>query len=142
VKIVRTLTLTVALAAGAAAVWAARPADDKQPDLFTRLEAKLGSGEKPFSLIVTVKLKPGTEAKFEEVARKVVAATRQEKGNRAYEFHRDLEDPTRYVLVERWQSVAALKEHFAAEHTKAALAALGELGAEPPQIRIAVLVGE
>src|SRR5207248_1897604 len=126
------IAFAVVLAAGAAA-----PAQDRQPpnELTARLEAKLGPGEKPFTMIVAVQVKAGQGEKFEAAAAKAAAATRKEAGNAAYDFHRDLDTPGRYLLIERWKSVAALKEHLAAAHTQEFLKTVGELADGPPQIQ-------
>jgi quinol monooxygenase YgiN len=126
------------LAIAFAVVFGAVPGQDKGPpgELTARLEAKLGPGEKPFTLLVTVKIKAGQGEKFEAAAAKAAAATRKESGNVAYDFHRDLDTPDRYLLFERWKSVAALKEHLAAAHTQEFLRLVGELGDGPPQIQL------
>lgn len=48
-----------------------------------------------------------------EVYRELVDATRREDGCHAYELLQDEDDPTRFVLVEEWES----REHLAA-HTR------------------------
>jgi quinol monooxygenase YgiN len=118
------------------------PADDKAkkddkpaPDIMTRLK-DAGVGEKPFTLIVRFKIKPGNEKKMEEEARRVSKASRAEKGCLAYELHRDLENKGEYVLFERWKGTSALEAHFKEEHTKAILALLGEVAAGPPEVKL------
>lgn len=105
-------------------------------DLFERLTTHLGPGDKPFAMVVRVKIKAGAERRFEEQARKTAAAARAEKGCIAYDVHRDLENPSEYVFVERWRSVSALREHFQAEHTKAILSLAGEVADGAPQFSL------
>lgn len=50
------------------------------------------------------------------------ARTHEEAGCLLYALHRSTDDPTRIVLVERWESREALDEHF----TKPYIRALGE----------------
>ena len=115
--------------------------DDKAPDLFARINAaKLE--DKPFTLIVRLKVKPGMEAKMEGAARKAEKATRSEKGNLAYEFHRDVDNKGEYVLFERWKNVAALQAHFKEDHTKTILALFAEIAVGAPEIRLLAPVGE
>lgn len=127
------VAIAAALLAGNAA-----PAQDKDPiaDLVARVEAKLGPGEKPFTMVVTAKVKEGQEARFEAAAAKAVKATRQEPGNVAYDYYRDLDTPGRYIILERWKSTAALKEHLAAAHTRELLKDFAEIAEGPPQIQL------
>lgn len=42
--------------------------------------------------------------------------SRREPGNISYEVFRDLEDPCSLVIIEEWESQAALDAHFQAPH--------------------------
>jgi quinol monooxygenase YgiN len=114
---------------------AAQKDDKGVADLPARIKAAVGA-DKPFTLIVTVKLKDGTKARFEEQAAKTTRATAQEKGCILYEFTRDLEKPNVYTLYEKWASVAALEAHLKMAHTEAVLKLVGEIAAEPPTIQL------
>jgi quinol monooxygenase YgiN len=91
-------------------------AQDKEPDIITRLKKAKVDG--PFTLVVVVQVKKGEEKTFLEAAKPCVAATRKEKGCIAYECHQDVEEPTRFVFYERWKSPEALAAHFKEEHLK------------------------
>jgi quinol monooxygenase YgiN len=69
-------------------------------------------------------------AEFESV----IAATHDEPGCITYALHRDNANPSRLVMVERWESQDALNSHIQAPH----MAKLGEFAAEmlsePPMI--------
>jgi quinol monooxygenase YgiN len=127
----RSLFLTAALVLAASAP--SRAQDDNP--LLKQIKDKVGE-EKPFTLIVHLKIKGGSEKKFEELATKAAKGSRAEKGNLAYEFHRDTEKPTDYVLFERWKNLPALREHFGTDHFKEIVAAMRELAEGQPQIRI------
>jgi quinol monooxygenase YgiN len=98
--------------------------------------------DKPFTLMITLKVKEGEGKKLETAFAKARKATLKEKGCRAYDLSRDTEDPTRYQVYERWQSLAALKAHLAAEHTKALLGELPRLLAGAPTPRVLIPAGE
>ena len=53
--------------------------------------------------------------------------TRKEPGCITYAFATEINDPTTIRLVEQWQSMAALEEHFHSPHMAAFGAALGKL---------------
>ena len=46
----------------------------------------------------------------------VAHATRQEAGNRSYEFFGDLSGPGRLLVFEEWDSDEALTAHFTTQH--------------------------
>jgi len=101
------------------------------PSLIERLERALKGNEKPFALVIQIYIKPAAAAKFEAAAAKAAKASRGDEGCLAYDFHRDLEKPGHYTLIERWSGLDALKKHLAKEHTKQILAVFAELGTTP-----------
>lgn len=109
-------------------------ADNPAGDLFGRLGAKIKEGQ-PFQLVVKIRLKPGTEEKFNAEAGKAVKETVREPGCEMYALFQDLEQPDTFVLLEKWKSIAALKTHLAQPYTVSLLKTLGELKVEP-DIRI------
>jgi quinol monooxygenase YgiN len=100
-------------------------AQDKEPDLITRLKKAKVDG--PFTLIVHVKIKKAQKKAFLNAANPCVEATRKEKGCVAYDLLHDSEHSTKFVFVERWKSVKDLEAHFAEDHVKKLLAALPDL---------------
>lgn len=60
----------------------------------------------------------------------MMEATRQEDGCLEYTTARDLSDPHRLILLERWRDRAALDAHFASPHMAAFREALART---PPQ---------
>lgn len=63
-----------------------------------------------------------------------ITATHAEPGCIAYTLHRDLDDPARFVIVEKWASPEALAEHAETPHLKQLFSDLGPLLAAPPTI--------
>ena len=107
-----------------------RAADGPPGDLFGRLNAKVKEGQ-PFQLLVKIKLKPGTEAKFAAEAAKAAKATAAEPGNEMYALFEDREQPGTVILFEKWKSIAALKSHIEQPYVQSLLKLFGELGIEP-----------
>jgi quinol monooxygenase YgiN len=106
--------------AGTLAVAAA--ADDHP--VVALVKSKVKDPAKPFALLVTVKAKAGKEHELETTFAPCIAATKKEAGCMAYELNRDPDDPTTYVLFEKWKSVPALDAHLKEEHTTKLLKAL------------------
>ena len=103
-------------------------AKEKEPDLMARLKKVEGS----FSLIVSFQVKKGEEKTLLDAAKPCIAATVKEKGCKRYELHQDLETPTKFVMFERWDSVADIEAHMGAAHTKKLLGTLAKIADGPP----------
>jgi quinol monooxygenase YgiN len=62
------------------------------------------------------------------------AATRAEPGNLFFDWYRNVDDPTEYVLVEAFKDRAAGEAHVNSDHFQAATKVLSELLAAVPEI--------
>jgi quinol monooxygenase YgiN len=81
------------------------------------VKSKVKDPTKPFALLVPIKAKAGKGKELEAAFAPCIAATKKEAGCLAYELNRDADDPTAYVMFEKFKSVAALEEHLKQEHT-------------------------
>ena len=70
-------------------------------------------------VVAELTLKPGSAEKAAAAARKAVAETNKEKGCIFYQMHLNVGDPTKLVVVERWESREALDAHIQTPHLKA-----------------------
>ena len=71
-------------------------------------------------VVAVVTAADGKGAEVEALIRSLlVPPTHAEEGCIAFALHRDLADPHRRVLVERWTSRDALDQHLATEHLAA-----------------------
>jgi len=88
------------------------------------------------SLVVTalVSVRPDAIDAALPVLETAITATHGEPGCIAYALHRDIKDPARFVIVEKWASPEALAEHGETPHIKQLFADLGPLLAAPPTI--------
>ena len=68
--------------------------------------------------------------------REMQDASRGEPGCLRYGFYGAVEDPDEFIAVEEWESVAALRDHFATSSLARFAAGLGELVARPPEVAI------
>jgi quinol monooxygenase YgiN len=85
-------------------------------------------------VVATVQVRPGTEEEALAALTAGVAGAHTEDGCLAYALHRDLDEPTRFVVVERWTSQEALDQHSREPHLVKLLADVGPLAAAPPAI--------
>lgn len=87
-------------------------------------------------LVATVKVKPGTGAQFEAVAKELVAKVRaSEPGCKLYVLHRAEAEDT-YVFLERYVDGAAVDAHRKTEHFKDLGRKMGEFMAGPPEVQL------
>ena len=84
----------------------------------------------------TVVAKPGSEDEVARLAVEHCRRSRAEPGCVSHAVHRDVEEPARFVFVERWESMGALKAHFAVPESGETVRALGALAAERPAMTI------
>jgi len=82
----------------------------------------------------TVQVKPESQDQALTALTTAIQATHGEDGCIAYALHRDTQDPTRFVIVEKWATQEALEQHGETPHLKALFGALGPLLAGPPTI--------
>lgn len=85
-------------------------------------------------VVATVESKPGAEDAVLALLQTVVEHTHTEEGCISYALHRDVEEPRRFVMVERWSSTEALDEHFTKPYMAELFAALPEHVGAPPVI--------
>jgi len=64
------------------------------------------------------------------------ARSRGEEGCLVHHCHIDVESPDRLVFVEEWESVDAVRAHFAVPATRAFVAEMRALSLQPSVIRI------
>jgi quinol monooxygenase YgiN len=124
-------------------VWtcAAAEARDENP-IVASVRSKLKDPGKPFTLLVTLRVKEGMGSKLEAAFAKATGPTHKEKGCVAYDLNRDAEKPDHYVLYERWKSLADLESHLKADHTRALLDEIHDLTAAQPELQVLIPAGE
>ncbi|MGA7325857.1 MAG: antibiotic biosynthesis monooxygenase family protein [Rhodomicrobium sp.] len=62
--------------------------------------------------IAEIEVKPGEEAAFEAGVAKAVAVFRRAKGCHGLELRRSIENPSKYRLVVKWETVEDHTVHF------------------------------
>lgn len=77
-----------------------------------------------------------TEAEVERLALEHVLRSRAEPGCVSHEVSRDVQQPLRFVFVERWRDMAALQAHFRVEASRTFAQSMAELCDGNPQIAI------
>jgi quinol monooxygenase YgiN len=89
----------------------------------------------PIRVVARFAVKPECVDDFIEAARRtLVEPTVGEPGCLLYDLCQDEADPTRFAMVEAWESAEALDAHLAQESLQQAVGALMPMAAEPPQV--------
>ncbi|MGE5636498.1 MAG: putative quinol monooxygenase [Nocardioidaceae bacterium] len=85
-------------------------------------------------VVAGFKARPGKEEEARRALSGVVEPTHGESGCVLYALHQGLDDPARFVLVERWSSREEADAHLASPHIAAFLERVDELLVEAPEI--------
>lgn len=118
-------------------------ADKAEPNpLVAKIMADLKDPTRPFTMTVQLQAKEGMQAKVEAAFVKAVKESRKEKGCLAYDLNRDAKEPTRFLVYERWKSLADLEAHLKSPHITALLDELKEVLAAPPEGKVLLPAGE
>ena len=127
------------IATGCLAAEPLRPQQEKNPidQLVDRIKAILGQADKPFSLVVHLKVKGDQVEAVSAAAKKAVPASRGAKGCVAYDVQQNLEDATEFFVLETWRDAKALQFHAGTDHFAEFIKVIGTAVEEPPHIRMA-----
>lgn len=92
-------------------------------------------------IVATIRIKPGNDAAFEAAMTPFVDAVhRDEPGTRFYSMTRKQGSKTEYVIMEQYDSQAAIDAHNSTPHFQALLGKIGGLlDGAPEIIRLDVL---
>lgn len=89
--------------------------------------------------VIVVAIATAADGKADEaeaLIRRVIPPTHAEEGCLTYALHRDVSDPHRLVLVERWSSREALDRHLESDHLTAFRSAVRDVAGAPSQVFI------
>lgn len=94
-------------------------------------------------ILVTASAQCRPDAHDEMAAALAAAAltSRTDPGCLEYRFFEDVEDPTSFLSVERWDERSSLDAHMGTPHVAALLETLGGLVTGPPEIVVHDLAG-
>lgn len=68
------------------------------------------------TVVAIVKAQPGNEAQFEELMSRMATQTREEPGNHRYQLFRSVEEPSTYLVYEKYDDKAAIESHGKSAH--------------------------
>jgi quinol monooxygenase YgiN len=110
-------------------------ADEENP-VVKLIKSKVKDEKKTFAILVTFKVKPGNEKKFEEAFGPALTATRKEPGCVAYYLNHDPEEPSTYIMYESFKGIPGLEAHMKEKHTQTLLATVLPMCEGEPKIKV------
>jgi quinol monooxygenase YgiN len=94
------------------------------------------------TVIATLKVQAGQEAKFQQEAEKMLAHVKaNEPGTLTYVLHRSNADPTEFMFFEAYKDQEALATHGASEPMRHFFGAVGGLVDGRPEIKMYTELG-
>lgn len=118
------------------------PKAAKEEGIVTLVKSKIADPAKPFTILVTVKVKEGQNEAFEAAHKLAATGTAKEAGFVAYDLNRSTESPQSYFLYERFKSLAALELHLKEAHTVKLVTAFPGFFDGPAKVEIFAIPGE
>ena len=91
---------------------------------------------KPLTVVAQIKAKPGKEDQVRQELLSLVAPSRKDAGCLNYDLHQATDNSALFLFYENWTSKAHLDAHLHKPDLQAALARVGQMAAEPPQITL------
>jgi len=91
---------------------------------------------KSLTVVARIKAKPGKEDQVRQELLSLVGPSRKDVGCLNYDLHQALDNPAMFLFHENWTSEAHLEQHLQKPDLQAALARVGQMAAEPPQITL------
>ncbi len=84
-------------------------------------------------------IKKGKRDAFIEAVRPLIAASRAEKGNIAYDLYEDADDENALCFIEKWENMAAIAAHNTSPHFREWIASKSEFVASGTVARYRML---
>jgi quinol monooxygenase YgiN len=119
-----------------------KPQPDRVSSYIEQFGALLREPAKPFTIVARFSVKDGTQAKLEAALARARAATHCEPGVIAYDLNRDTADSARYLVYERWKSLADLEVHLRTLYIAKLMEEIDEVLAAAPEFNVFVPSGE
>jgi quinol monooxygenase YgiN len=116
-------------------------AEEENP-IVTLVKSKLSDKSKPFGMTVQFKVKEGKEKAFEEAFAPAIAGTRKEPGCLEYFLNRDVDEPSTFLVFERFKNIAALESHARTPHVAEVLKKITPLLDGDPAVKVYGIAAE
>jgi quinol monooxygenase YgiN len=110
--------------------------DDDVAAIINSFGAALHDVTKPLAVLAQFEVRDGSQDLVEAAFAEASGSTAEEPGVLAYELHRERQAPTRFVIYERWRSLADLEAHLRTPYIRALRRVIGGAIVGAPQFRV------
>jgi|SRR4051812_38269881 len=93
------------------------------------------------TVVATLRALPGKEEELERRLKALIGPTREEAGCLDYDLHRQVDDASVFVMVERWVDKGELDKHLQMPYLREFGAALPDLLRSPLEMQLLELRG-
>jgi quinol monooxygenase YgiN len=111
-------------------------AADEVAAIIRTFAKQLRDVAKPLALVVRFEVEHGHGQKVESAFAEAVLSTRAEPGCLAFQVNREAGSPRRFVVYERWRSLADLEAHLRTDYVSRLRAAIDDVIVGEPEFRI------
>jgi len=109
---------------------------DEVSSVVTMFGAQLKDPTRPFTLLVRFQIGEGMHEDAEAAFAKARELTLRENGVIAFELNREARNASRFVVYERWKSLAALEEHMRTPYITKLRRAFNEMIVGTPEFHV------
>lgn len=115
--------------------------DDDVSAIIASFAGELQDVTKPLAILVQFHVRDGTQELVEAAFAEAGIWTAAEPGAIAYELHRERQAPTRFVVYERWRSLADLDAHLRMPYIHAVRRVIADAMVGAPAFRVLIPAG-
>lgn len=88
------------------------------------------------TVVATMRALPGKEEELERRLKALIGPTREEAGCLDYDLHRQIDDASVFVMIERWTDKGELDKHLQTPYLRELGAALPDLLRSPLEMQL------
>lgn len=110
--------------------------DDDVSAIIASFGAALQDVSKPLAILAQFQVRDGTQDLVEAAFAEASVSTAEEPGVIAYQVHRERQAPTRFVVYERWRSLADLDAHLRTPYIRALRRVIDGAVVGTPEFRV------
>ena len=115
---------------------------DNITTIIAAFRSALPDPHKPFSLLNYITVRDGEQQRIIDAFAKSRKGTLKDKGVIVFHLNQETNDPTRFAVYERWESLADLETHLRTPHVTELLRELEPIMSKAPEFHVLLPVDE
>lgn len=114
---------------------------DEVGTIIAAFAGQIGERHVPLALIGRFRVRSGMGPGIERAFAKASGLTESEAGARAYQLHRDADNPDAFIVYERWRSLDDLEAHLRTPYIAALRADINAVIEGQPHFQVILPIG-